>query len=175
MWKKAAMVSRARVSPGDAGLAAPRFSNEEMPRSPNARPVTPPRRRARRPQPRERTSSVSLFEMNRRTLVVLFVACLSLGSFAAGQEPASRPVAILGVPAEVKDIESQLLRATTERVQGVPFSVGVIGSTRVILGKTNAGKVNAAMMTALVIAHYAPSRCFSGTAGAIDLAQPPTW
>ena len=56
-----------------------------------------------------------------------------------------------------------------ERVQGVPFTAGVIGSQRVILGKTNAGKVNAAMMTTLAITHFAPSAVFfTGTAGAID-------
>ena len=107
--------------------------------------------------------------MSRRTLLVLLAACLSAWPLAAGQEQASRPVAILGVPGEVKDIESQLVRATIERVKGVPFTVGVIGSTRVILGKTNAGKVNAAMMATLVVTHYAPSAVFfSGTAGALD-------
>ena len=105
--------------------------------------------------------------MSRRTLLGLLVACVVAGSLAAGQEP--RPVAILGVPTEVKDIEAQLRRPTIERVQGASFTVGTIGSRRVILGKTNAGKVNAAMMAALVINRYAPSAVFfSGTAGAID-------
>lgn len=76
---------------------------------------------------------------------------------------------VLGIPTEVKDVEARLERVTVERVQGVTFSVGAIGSRRVILGKTNAGKVNAAMMTALVVEHYAPSAVFfTGTAGAID-------
>jgi hypothetical protein len=92
--------------------------------------------------------------MSRRTLLGLLVACVAAGSLAAGQEP---PVAILGVPTEVKDIEAQLVHPTIERVQGAPFTVGTIGSRRVILGKTNAGKVNAAMMAALVINRYAPS------------------
>ena len=106
--------------------------------------------------------------MTRRTLLALLAACVCSCSPAAAQD-GSKPVAILGVPAEVKDIEAQLVRPAIERVQGAPFSVGTIGSTRVILGKTNAGKVNAAMMAALVITHYAPSAVFfSGTAGAID-------
>ena len=106
--------------------------------------------------------------MSRRTLLGLLAACLTAGALAGGQAP-SRPVAILGVPAEVKDIEARLVRPSIERVQGAPFTVGTIGSTRVILGKTNAGKVNAAMMAALVINHYTPSAVFfSGTAGAID-------
>ena len=76
---------------------------------------------------------------------------------------------ILGVPAEVRDVEAKLTGAVIERVQGAPFTVGVIGSTRVVLGKTNAGKVNSAMMATLAINHYAPSAVFfSGTAGAVD-------
>jgi adenosylhomocysteine nucleosidase len=106
--------------------------------------------------------------VTRRTLIVLLAANLSLVAPAAAQKPAP-PIVILGVPAEVKDIEAQLTRPAIERVQGAPFSVGLIGSTRVILGKTNAGKVNAAMMTALAVNHYGPSAVFfSGTAGAID-------
>ena len=106
--------------------------------------------------------------MTRRTLIALFAAALSLGGPLSAQKPASL-VVILGVPAEVKDVEAQLRRAAVERVQGVPFTVGVIGSLRVILGKTNAGKVNAAMMTALAITQFAPSAVFfTGTAGALD-------
>ena len=109
----------------------------------------------------------------RRTFIVLLAASLSCGWPAAAQTPAQtpapRPIVILGVPAEVRDVEAQLTRATIERVQGVPFSVGVIGSTRVVLGKTNAGKVNAAMMTTLAVNHYSPSAVFfTGTAGAVD-------
>ena len=109
----------------------------------------------------------------RRTFIVLLAASLSCGWPAAAQTPAQtpapQPIVILGVPAEVRDVEAQLTRATIERVQGVPFSVGVIGSTRVVLGKTNAGKVNAAMMTTLAVNHYSPSAVFfTGTAGAVD-------
>ena len=105
--------------------------------------------------------------MTRRTLLVLFAACLCPCAIASAQAP--RPVVILGIPAEVKDIEARLTSPVIERVQGAPFSVGVIGSTRVVLAKTNAGKVNAAMMATLAINHYMPSAVFfSGTAGAID-------
>jgi adenosylhomocysteine nucleosidase len=116
---------------------------------------------------------------NRRTFIVLLAASLSCGWSIAAQTPAtqtpvSRPVVVLGVPAEVKDVEARLTRVSVERVQGVPFSVGFIGSTRVILGKTNAGKVNAAMMTALAVNHYSPSAVFfTGTAGAVDPALKP--
>ena len=106
--------------------------------------------------------------MTRRTLITLLAASLSLGAPLAAQKPAS-PVVVLGVPAEVKDVEAELLRPAVERVQGVPFTVGAIGSQRVILGKTNAGKVNAAMMTALAITRFTPSAVFfTGTAGALD-------
>ena len=106
--------------------------------------------------------------MARRTFIVLIAASLFCWP-AAAQTPSPRTVVILGVPAEVRDVEAQLTRPTIERVRGVPFSVGTIGPTRVILGKTNAGKVNAAMMTTLAIEHYAPSAVFfTGTAGAVD-------
>jgi adenosylhomocysteine nucleosidase len=105
----------------------------------------------------------------RRTFIGLLAASLSVAWPTEAQTPASRPVVILGVPAEVKEVEARLTRAIVERVQGVPFTVGLVGSTRVILGKTNAGKVNAAMMTALAVSHYSPSAVFfTGTAGAID-------
>ena len=107
--------------------------------------------------------------MTRRAFIVLIAASLPVCWPAAAQTPPPRTVVILGVPSEVTDVEAQLTRSTGERVRGVPFSVGVIGSTHVILGKTNAGKVNAAMMTALAINHYAPSAVFfTGTAGAVD-------
>jgi len=106
--------------------------------------------------------------MTRRTLFVVLAASLAAFSPAA-QERSTAPVVVLGVPAEVKDVEAKLQGQTIERVRSAPFSVGTIGATRVILGKTNAGKVNAAMMAALVVNHYAPSAVFfTGTAGAVD-------
>jgi adenosylhomocysteine nucleosidase len=111
---------------------------------------------------------VPQLRVTRRTLIGLLAACLSLPAVAA-QSLVAQPIVVLGVPAEVRDVEARLTGATTERVQGVPFSVGTIGSTRVILGKTNAGKVNAALLTALAVNRYAPSAVFfTGTAGAID-------
>lgn len=112
-------------------------------------------------------SAVKQPRVTRRALMLL-AASLSLSAPMSAQKPA-QPVVVLGVPAEVKDVEAELIRPAVERVQGVPFTAGVIGSTRVILGKTNAGKVNAAMMTALAVSHFAPSAVFfTGTAGAID-------
>jgi len=103
---------------------------------------------------------------------VLLCFLLTLGvtpGLVIGQENAARPVAVLGIPAEVTDIEARLSRATVERVQGVPFVVGFVGVTRVVLGRTGAGKVNAAMVTTLLVSHYAPSAVFfTGTAGALD-------
>jgi adenosylhomocysteine nucleosidase len=107
--------------------------------------------------------------VSRRAFIVSIAVGLTVCGRVAAQTPSPRTVVILGVPAEVKDVEAQLTRSTIERVRGVPFSVGAIGSTRVILGKTNAGKVNAAMMTALAVNHYSPSAVFfTGTAGAVD-------
>ena len=65
-------------------------------------------------------------------------------------------------------------RATVERVQGVAFMVGFLGQSRVIVGRSGAGKVNAAMIATLLVSHYAPSAVlFTGTAGALDLELKP--
>jgi adenosylhomocysteine nucleosidase len=107
--------------------------------------------------------------ITRRTLLGLVAACLSSCAVASAQGTAAQPVVILGIPTEVKDIEARLSNPVVERVNGAPFSVGVIGSARIVLGKTNAGKVNAAMMASLAIHQYVPSAVFfTGTAGAID-------
>src|SRR5262245_31368232 len=99
---------------------------------------------------------------------MLFAASLTQALPVSAQKTAP-PIVVLGVPAEVKDVEAALIKPAVERVRGVPFTAGAIGSQRVVLGKTNAGKVNAAMMTALAVEHFAPSAVFfTGTAGAID-------
>jgi adenosylhomocysteine nucleosidase len=104
--------------------------------------------------------------IKRRALIALLATTFVAPLSAQNRAPS---VVVLGVPAEVKDVEAELVRPAVERVQGVPFTVGAIGSQRVILGKTNAGKVNAAMMTALAITHFTPSAVFfTGTAGALD-------
>jgi adenosylhomocysteine nucleosidase len=78
-------------------------------------------------------------------------------------------VVVLGIPTEVKDVEAQLRSASVERVQGLTFTVGHLGSRRVVLARTAAGKVNAAMVATIVIVNYAPSAVFfTGTAGALD-------
>jgi hypothetical protein len=60
--------------------------------------------------------------MSRRAFIVLIAASL-LCCPAAAQTPSPRTVVILGVPAEVRDVEAQLTRPTIERVRGVPFIV----------------------------------------------------
>jgi adenosylhomocysteine nucleosidase len=106
---------------------------------------------------------------SRRVLVSFLLTLGVAPGLVVGQGNVARPVAVLGIPAEVKDIEAQLSSATVERVHGVPFVVGFVGATRVVLGRTGAGKVNAAMVTTLLISHYAPSAVFfTGTAGALD-------
>ena len=123
--------------------------------------------------PAAELSIVNQPRVTHRAQIILLAASLFLVAPVSAQKPVP-PIVVLGVPAEVKDVEAVLGRPAVERVQGVPFATGVIGSTRVILGKTNAGKVNAAMMTALAIAHFAPSAVFfTGTAGALDPALRP--
>jgi adenosylhomocysteine nucleosidase len=114
--------------------------------------------------------------MTRRALLVaLFLAVAALPSRpVAGQQGSDRPVAILGIPTEIRDVEAGLARVTVERVQGVAFSVGFIGQSRVVVARSGAGKVNAAMIATLLVSHYKPSAVFfTGTAGAVDLQLKP--
>jgi adenosylhomocysteine nucleosidase len=114
---------------------------------------------------------VHAVRVTRRVLLVVLLVALGAPPArpASGQQGSGRPVAILGIPTEIKDVEARLAGATVERVQGVAFTVGSIGRTRVILGRTWAGTVNAAMVATLLMSHFAPSAVFfTGTAGAID-------
>ena len=54
-------------------------------------------------------------------------------------------------------------------VRGYVFRVGTLDGHQVVVGRSGAGKVNAAIITTLLINQFNPSAIFfSGTAGAID-------
>ena len=51
------------------------------------------------------------------------------------------------------------------------FREGTLNGRRIVVGRSGAGKVNAAIITTLLIGHFKPSAIlFSGTAGAVDPA-----
>ena len=83
-------------------------------------------------------------------------------------------VGILGIPSEVIAVEQRLKDSYQLTVRGHVFRIGTLGGRRVAVGRTGAGKVNAAVVTTLLISHFGPDAVFfSGTAGAIDLALHP--
>ncbi len=88
--------------------------------------------------------------------------------------PAQPVVAVLGIAEEVAPIESRLEHSREQTVRGYVFRIGALNGRQVVVGRSGAGKVNAAIVTTLLIGHFNPSAIlFSGTAGAIDPALRP--
>lgn len=105
------------------------------------------------------------------TFLTLFRACslslLLIVSARAGQ--AQSIVGVLGIEREVAAIESRLQGSREVPVRGYLFRVGTLSGRQVVVGRTAAGKVNAAIVATLLIDYFNPSALFfSGTAGAID-------
>jgi adenosylhomocysteine nucleosidase len=80
-------------------------------------------------------------------------------------------IGVLGIAAEVAPIEKRLQNVREATVQGYVFRDGTLNGRRVIVGRSGAGKVNAAIVATLLIGQFKPSAVlFSGTAGAVDPA-----
>ena len=92
----------------------------------------------------------------------------------AAQAQSQSVVGILGIASEVAPIEQRLLDTREVSIRGYVFRVGTLNGRQVVVGRSGAGKVNAAIVTTLLIDHFQPSALFfSGTAGAIDPALRP--
>ena len=102
-----------------------------------------------------------------RTLkkITLFVLALATGATADAQSV----VGVLGIATEVAPIEKRLQESRETVVRGYVFRLGTLNGRQVVVGRSAAGKVNAAIITTLLIDHFNPSALFfSGTAGAVD-------
>jgi adenosylhomocysteine nucleosidase len=96
------------------------------------------------------------------TLIVLLVPA---GAFSQSV------VGVLGIAAEIAPVEKRLENSHEVVVQGYVFREGTLNGRRVVVGRSGAGKVNAAIIATLLIAQFKPSVVlFSGTAGAVDPA-----
>jgi len=112
--------------------------------------------------------------MTRRLLAA--VTCLTTAVLACSCTPAStrdgvsNTLAVLGAfDLEVSLLEKMLADAQTREVEGIAFASGRIGSRSVVVASTGVGKVNAAMVTTLLIEHFKPTQViFTGIAGAVD-------
>ena len=83
-------------------------------------------------------------------------------------------VGVLGIATEVAPIERRLQDSREVAVHGYVFRVGNLNGRKVVVGRSGIGKVNAAIVTTLLIGEFHPSAIlFSGTAGAIDPALRP--
>lgn len=97
-----------------------------------------------------------------------FSLALLLALFA-GVAQAQSMVGVLGIEREVAPIEARLQGSREVPVRGYVFRVGTLNGREVVVGRTAAGKVNAAIVATVLIGHFNPSALFfSGTAGAID-------
>jgi adenosylhomocysteine nucleosidase len=83
-------------------------------------------------------------------------------------------VGVLGIAREIAPIESHLQDSHEIAVRGYVFRVGTLNGRQVVVGRSGAGKVNAAIIATLLIGQFNPSAIlFSGTAGAVDPALLP--
>jgi len=94
--------------------------------------------------------------------------CLLVVANVAAAQPV---VGILGIASEVRPLEQQIQNGRDVTVDGYVFRAGVLNGREVVIGRSGAGKVNAAVVATLMLSHFKPTAVFfSGTAGALDPA-----
>ena len=103
----------------------------------------------------------------RPRLETILVICVLL---AIPRTLAGQPVvAVMGIPDEIVAIERQLRDPREVTVHGHVFREGTLNGRQVVVGRSPAGKVNAAIVATVLIGHFKPAALFfSGTAGAVD-------
>ena len=102
-----------------------------------------------------------------------FALSLLLVVFSRGAQ-AQSIVGVLGIEREVAAVEARLQGSREIPVRGYVFRVGTLNGRQVVVGRSAAGKVNAAILATVLIGHFNPSALFfSGTAGAIDQSLGP--
>lgn len=107
---------------------------------------------------------MSVHDGVRITAIVLLVLVVSSRAVA-------QSVGVLGITREIAPIEKRLQDVREVSVRGYVFRVGTLNGRQVVVGRSGAGKVNAAIIATLLISQFNPSAIlFSGTAGAIDPA-----
>jgi adenosylhomocysteine nucleosidase len=110
--------------------------------------------------------------MNRRPLATLVCLALILpvASCTSRSTRDARPVAVLGAfDREVSLLGESLTGAETREIEGISFTSGRIAGRPVVVAWTGVGKVNAALVTTLLLEHFRPGQViFTGIAGAVD-------
>ena len=102
------------------------------------------------------------------------LALALLLALVAAAAQAQSIVGVLGIEREVGAIEARLQDSREVAVRGYVFRVGTLNGRQVVVGRTAAGKVNAAIAATILIGYFNPAALiFSGTAGALDQALYP--
>ena len=97
------------------------------------------------------------------------IVTLTILSAAVAPSAQAQTIGVLGITSEIGPIEQRLRDAREETVQGIVFRLGTLNDRQVVVARSGTGKVNAAIVTTVVIGHFNPSAVFfSGTAGAVD-------
>ncbi|GAB3314055.1 5'-methylthioadenosine/S-adenosylhomocysteine nucleosidase [Larkinella ripae] len=100
-------------------------------------------------------------------ILYLFVGFLPV----IGQRYQPQPItALLGAfDEEVKLVQQSLRNPKRQTLNGIQFMTGQLNGRDVVVAETGIGKVNAAMTTAFVLAHFKPERVlFTGIAGGVN-------
>lgn len=100
---------------------------------------------------------------------IYFIALSLIGSNIFAADIASPPIAIINpMSMEGKIIVSEIKNPTQHQIDGITFTSGDIDGKNVVQAYSGTGKVNAAVVTTLLIANYHPSVIIlSGIAGGI--------
>jgi adenosylhomocysteine nucleosidase len=109
---------------------------------------------------------------SRMTLLVLIVQVIAGSGMAlADDNPVSiEPTAILGaMPVEIESLRKNLSEGKNQEVLGLTFHTGKMNGRDVVLCRCGVGKVNAAMMTAILVDRFHPRELlFTGIAGGLN-------
>ena len=98
--------------------------------------------------------------------------CIFIFLFINGLTSAEEgsPTGILGASTEeLMLLEGEITGAREQYIEGIRFITGQMGGRRVVLARTGVGKVNSAMVTTLLLEHFAPSEVIvTGLAGGLN-------
>ncbi len=102
--------------------------------------------------------------MKQYSFLLFGLMCISKCTFS------QKTTGILGAfPPELVLLKQQLVQPSDTVIQQIRFTKGLLNGKQVVVAQTGIGKVNAAIVTTLMIEHFKPHEIiFSGIAGGVD-------
>ncbi len=92
-----------------------------------------------------------------------------LWAFMSFSEENSRTAILGALDEELVLLEEQLMNGEHHQIEGIQFTAGNVRGRPIVLARTGAGKVNAAMITTLLIEHFQPAEViYTGIAGGVN-------